>query len=130
MFKLVLLSLAFAFSGAGYAHAQDSSVDSFHQDRTGVINKYHEQVRGIQQDLKGQAQKLSEIVQCYQSGHLWDSTGCQPGPVHDPESDPHKSNHANNTIDTTCASNETIEFSGGSWSCKEVRYKCSNSLGC
>lgn len=148
MFRLLLLSFVVAFSCMGELRAQDRSVDAFHQNKKDLIDRYNNQVRDLKDHISGRAKEISDIIKCFESGKLYipnpghnaaaspaspaqfNIGTCSAVNVHNPEIDPRKSNHADKIINTGCASNETIEFSGGTWGCKEVRYKCSNPAGC
>ena len=130
MFKGLWLSTAFLVLFVTSVTAQERAINSDFNSTGDIISKYKERLVSVKVDLSSMAIELGDIIKCYQQQKIYTSSGCSTGTVLDPESDPFKANHANKVIPTSCASDEVQHYSAGAWSCKEIRYLCSNPSGC
>lgn len=130
MIKIISILCFLFVLGLAEVVAQDRSISIESGQRDAAISVYQDKLDALEVDIKALAEELSQIVQCYQDKKIYTTAGCSASNIHYPETDPRKANHADNAIDTTCAGNQTIEFSGGTWGCKTIRYLCSNPLGC
>lgn len=127
--SLCLLTVLLLF-GVSPSKAQEGSVSFEYNESGAVISKYNERLSTVKADLSAIASELSDIVKCYQQRKVYTSSGCSAATIFDPETDPYIANHADKVIPTTCASNEVQDYSGSVWSCKTIRYLCSNPSGC
>ncbi len=103
------------------AMALDSSV-SFENDDldNSVIKKYEEKIADLKQKLKDSSNLVGKIKECHQNKLLYTSSGCAS--PFQPELDPNTQSQAiiANPI-SVCPAGQVHHWSGGSWSCKEVR---------